>query len=137
MTNNIAHELKTPVSSIRGYIETLLEQPNITPDKQHFFLERTYSQIVRLSDLIRDIALITKTEEASELFDKERVNVHNTLQEVIDDLHDPIIAHGINVKNRNKSPDWLSREIKRWFMLYSGISLKIPSITPETISRSG
>ena len=99
MTNNIAHELKTPVSSIRGYVETLLEQPNIAPDKQHFFLERTYSQIVRLSDLIRDIALITKTEEASELFDKEQVNVYNSLQEAIDDLHDPIIAHGINVKN--------------------------------------
>ena len=99
MTNNIAHELRTPVSSIRGYIETLLEQPHITPDKQHFFLERTHSQIVRLSDLIRDIALITKTEEASELFDKEQVNVHNTLQEVINDLHSPIVAHGINVKN--------------------------------------
>lgn len=43
--------------------------------------------------------MITKTEEASELFDKEQVNVHNTLQEVINDLHSPIVAHGINVKN--------------------------------------
>jgi len=99
MTNNIAHELKTPVSSIRGYIETLLEQPNITPDKQHFFLERTHTQIVRLSDLIRDIALITKTEEASELFEKESINIYNTLQESIEDLHAPIIAHSISVKN--------------------------------------
>lgn len=99
MTNNIAHELKTPVSSIRGYIETLLEQSNITPDKQHFFLERTYSQIVRLSDLMRDIALITKTEEASELFEKESINIYNILQESIEDLHASITAHSISVKN--------------------------------------
>ena len=102
MTNNIAHELKTPVSSIRGYIETLLEQPDITPDKQHFFLERTYSQVVRLSDLIRDIALITKTEEASELFQKEEVNVYTTVQEVIADLNDALTSHSITVQNHIK-----------------------------------
>lgn len=99
MTNNIAHELKTPVSSIRGYIETLLEQPNIAPDKQQFFLKRSYAQVVRLSDLIRDIALITKTEEASELFDKEPVPIRETLQEVITDLNDPIVSQHITVKN--------------------------------------
>ncbi|MCR9011606.1 sensor histidine kinase [Gabonibacter chumensis] len=102
MTNNIAHELKTPVSSIRGYIETLLEQPDITPDKQHFFLERTYSQVVRLSDLIRDIALITKTEEASELFQKEEVNIYTTIQEVITDLNDALTSHSIIVQNHIK-----------------------------------
>lgn len=100
MTNNIAHELKTPVSSIRGYIETILEQDNLDPEKQKFFLERAYSQILRLSDLIRDVALITKTEEASELFEKETINIKDTVTEVITDLEVPLKNNGITVENR-------------------------------------
>lgn len=99
MTNNIAHELKTPVSSIRGYIETLLEQKNISPDKQKFFLERTYTQVIRLSELIRDVALITKTEEAADLFEKTTVNLRDTVQEVISDLQNPIRDNHISVYN--------------------------------------
>lgn len=99
MTNNIAHELRTPVSSIRGYVETLLEQTNITPDKQRFFLERTYAQVVRLSDLIRDIALITKMEEASTLFKKEDLYPRTIFQEAITDLQSSIASHAISVYN--------------------------------------
>ena len=99
MTNNIAHELKTPVSSIRGYIETLLEQDNIDPDKRRFFLERTYTQILRLSDLIRDVALITKTEEASDLFEKATINIKDTINEVVTDLAQPLQANHIQVQN--------------------------------------
>lgn len=100
MTNNIAHELKTPVSSIRGYVETLLEQQNIDPAKQKFFLERTYTQVLRLSDLIRDVALITKTEEAADLFNKETINIHDTIQEVVSDLETPLHNARIDVKNQ-------------------------------------
>lgn len=99
MTNNIAHELKTPVSSIRGYIETILEQSELTPDKQKFFLERAYTQVLRLSDLIRDVALITKTEEASDLFQKETINIHETVSEVVTDLEIPLKNNGITVEN--------------------------------------
>lgn len=100
MTNNIAHELKTPVSSIRGYIETLLEKPGIKPDKQKFFLERTYTQVLRLSELIRDVALITKTEEAADLFEKEGVNIHDTIVEVTTDLQNQIRDNHIQILNR-------------------------------------
>lgn len=101
MTNNIAHELKTPVSSIRGYIETLLEQDHhLDPSRQQFFLERTYAQILRLSDLIRDIALITKTEEASDLFEKETINIRTTIIEVITDLEALLRSNHIRLDNR-------------------------------------
>lgn len=99
MTNNIAHELKTPVSSIRGYIETLLEQENIDPIKRKFFLERTYTQILRLSDLIRDVALITKTEEASDLFEKENIYIKETINEVVNDLEESIHNNHIALQN--------------------------------------
>lgn len=99
MTNNIAHELKTPVSSIRGYVETLLEQQHIDPAKQKFFLERTYTQVLRLSDLIRDVALITKTEEAADLFNKETINIHDTIREVVTDLETPLRNAHIDVQN--------------------------------------
>lgn len=99
MTNNIAHELKTPVSSIRGYIETILEQDSIDPVKQKFFLERAYAQVLRLSDLIRDVALITKTEEASDLFEKETINIQATINEVVSDLEAPIRNNHITIQN--------------------------------------
>ena len=54
MTNNIAHELKTPVSSIRGYLEILLGDKPVSDERRRWFLERCYSQTLRLSDLIAD-----------------------------------------------------------------------------------
>ena len=64
MTNNIAHELRTPVTSIRAYLETLENNPGLPDEKQRVFIDRAYRQSIRLSDMIRDISLITKMEDA-------------------------------------------------------------------------
>ncbi|MCL2651656.1 MAG: ATP-binding protein [Candidatus Azobacteroides sp.] len=96
MTNNIAHELKTPVTSIRGYLETLIKQSEIDPEKRQFFLERAYSQIVRLSELIQDISFITRMEEASDLFEIENVQIQPLLKELKKDLSDKFAEHKID-----------------------------------------
>ena len=49
LTQNVSHELKTPVSSIQGYLEQSI-QPRFESDKRQFFLERCYSQSTALQD---------------------------------------------------------------------------------------
>lgn len=98
MTSNIAHDLRTPVTSIRGYLETLKEQPNLSDEKRQFFIERAFSQIIRLSDLIRDISLITRIEEASDLLEKEPVKILPLLNEMQENLADKLGKKGLNVQ---------------------------------------
>lgn len=86
MSNNITHELRTPVSSIRGYIETIIDCPTLSDERKHYFLEKAHAQVVRLTDLIRDVALITKTEEAADLMPREAVNVARVVNDVREDL---------------------------------------------------
>ena len=99
MTSNISHELKTPVSSIRGYLEILLSDKPLDDEKRHFFLERCYSQTIRLSDLIHDVSLINKLEEASDLFAKEEVHVQKVAEEAICELEYISTEHQIRILN--------------------------------------
>ena len=65
MTHNIAHELRTPVSSLRGYLEALTDFQDMDDERRELFTQRAYLQTLRLSDLLRDIGLVTKIEENS------------------------------------------------------------------------
>ena len=82
LTQNVSHELKTPVSSIQGYLETILSNPDLSPDKRQFFLERCYSQSTRLTGLLRDISVLNRLDEASEMFDLTEVNITKLITEI-------------------------------------------------------
>lgn len=99
MTNNIAHELRTPVSSVRGYLETLISCPDVPEARRQVFIDRAYAQTLRLSDLIRDIALITKIEEAPEQLQKEKVSLKSVSDEIFEEFRESLQAKGITVEN--------------------------------------
>ena len=90
MTSNIAHELRTPVSSIKGYLETILSNNELPVDKQKYFIEKASVQIDRLSELIRDISILTNIEEASNLYEIEKINLKTIVKDVIENLQSKI-----------------------------------------------
>lgn len=99
MTGNISHELKTPVSRICGYLETVVNHPELPEERRRTYVERSWIQSVKLSDMIRDISLITKLEEAPEQFKVEPVVLKRVADEVIDEMHVSITEAGMTVLN--------------------------------------
>jgi signal transduction histidine kinase len=96
LTGNVAHELRTPVTSIRGYLETILEQ-SLEPEKERQFLQKAYRQTLMLSELIRDMSLLTKLEEPSGAFQFQPVELAAVIRKVTVDLAPALKAQGVAV----------------------------------------
>lgn len=85
LTQNIAHELKTPVASILGYTETILDNPSINDDTCRQFIVRTHSQAQRLTALLQDISTLNKMDYAPEMLKMERVDVADLFADIVEE----------------------------------------------------
>lgn len=82
LTNNINHELKTPVAAIQGYLETILGNPDMNETTRRNFIAKSHAQTERLRQLLTDVSTITRMDEASHLIQKESI----VLNEIIDEI---------------------------------------------------
>jgi len=85
LTSNIAHELRTPVTSIMGYLETLLNT-EIDPGQARLFLSRTRDQAMRLAELIDHISVLNKLEEGKGFYEIENISVYDVVSGVVDSM---------------------------------------------------
>ncbi|MCL1937090.1 MAG: ATP-binding protein [Candidatus Azobacteroides sp.] len=104
MTGNIAHELRTPVTGIRGYLETILNN-QLDQKKEHEFVAKAYEQILMLSDLIRDMSLLSKINEAPSAFRFKPFRLQDIIEKVKSDLDEPLRTKGITI-NSTIPPDF-------------------------------
>ena len=86
LSNNINHELKTPVASIGVCLETLLSGIALTEEKRQELIERCYTHNERLRRLLNEVSLITRMEDGSALIGKEKIVINDMLEEIADEL---------------------------------------------------
>lgn len=102
LTQNISHELKTPVASILGYMDTIIENPDIPEEMRNQFISRSRFQAQRLSSLLQDLSLLNRLDYASDIFKKETVNLSKIISEV--DLATAFALQGKNMTFNNLLP---------------------------------
>lgn len=99
LTNNMNHELKTPVASMKVCLETLMTHGNLSEEKRNEFIVRCYAANERLRKLLDDISVITRIEDGSGNIQKELVNIKELVLEICDEYKDIATEKGIEIIN--------------------------------------
>ncbi|MDD4871900.1 MAG: ATP-binding protein [Kiritimatiellae bacterium] len=83
---NVSHELKTPITSIKGFVETLLEGAMKEPAEAENFLRITLRQADRLNAIIKDLLILSSVEQESEMrtISLQKESLRKVLQEAIE-----------------------------------------------------
>ncbi len=81
---NVSHELRTPLTSIQGFVETLLDGASDDDAARFHFLGLMRKDTERLSRLIEDLLVLSKIENPSQIFKKEKLNASHEISEVLD-----------------------------------------------------
>lgn len=101
LTQNVAHEFKTPVCSIQGYLETIIQNypQNLTQEQLQHFLQRCYSQSNRLHNLVGDIAQLSEMNGAIQQLNREPVNVSQLVRRIEAEISNRLSAQNMSVAN--------------------------------------
>ena len=94
---NLAHELKTPIFNIQGYILTLLEGALEDPDHNRKSLMKAAKNVDRMATLVEDLDIVTKIEGGSLEVDLVEFNLSDLIQDILEELEPRAKRHDISM----------------------------------------
>jgi len=99
LTHNIAHELKTPVASILGFTETLIDNPEMEAPTRNDFIRRTHMQAQRLTALLTDVSMLNRMDYAADQLGFEPVDLSRLVTEIAHEVTIPLAERHMTLEN--------------------------------------
>jgi len=96
---NVSHELKTPLTSIKGFTETLLEGALDDKENSRDFLKIIQDHAERLNSLVNDLLSLSYLESKEIILDKSDLNLSQQLEEVVSGFRAQLKKRDIDIKN--------------------------------------
>ena len=118
LLSNITHDLKTPITSIKGYIQGIRDGVANDPDKLSKYLDVIYNKSVDMNAMIDDLFLFSKLDLRKEPFNKDYVDVNSFYESCIQELHLELDGNGVELTSECRITEGLkafmdSQKIKR------------------------
>ncbi|NLL81980.1 MAG: HAMP domain-containing histidine kinase [Tissierellia bacterium] len=85
LISSISHDLKTPVTSIRGYIDGVLDGVADTDEKRDYYLTKAIEKTKMIDTMIEDLLLYSKLDLKQMEFEKEKIDIVKYMKDCIDD----------------------------------------------------
>ena len=118
---NLAHELKTPIFNIQGYILTLLEGGLEDEKVNRDFLNRASNGVDRLMKIVEDLDMISKLESGVMDLRIARMDLHELLDEIIGSMDLLVRERGVRLRNELASPTWVKADKDRLAQVFTNL----------------
>jgi two-component system phosphate regulon sensor histidine kinase PhoR len=113
--DNASHELKTPISVLRGIVETLLEEEE--DQRKRRFLEKALRRIEQMQNLVEDLLTLTKLESGRERLNLSEFKLRELVEEVYDSLEQEFIKREVSFENLVSEDFKMFADRQKFFLL--------------------
>lgn len=138
LISNISHDLKTPITAIKGYVEGLLDGVADTPEKQQKYLKTIYNKAMDMDRLINELTFYTKIDTNRIPYTFNKINVKEYFDDCIEDISLELGQQRIELSYENQVSDDVTviadaEQIKRVINNIVGNSIKYMDKEKKTL----